>query len=377
MRLESTRFIAESYFDFYNEHGTSTATSKKLFSKLPGRPSSNSQLAALLSRPPTVLPEHEDAIKKVHKTISEHLFPQWLLQLDANTNLALYGYGSKTEILKDFISAATLDGRHVFRLQCFKKEDSFTSLLQTVVQILGSSKHVTQATVRRLPELASIILALPQQILLVIEMADAPSMRNAETCKTLAMLACSDHIRLILTFEHMNSLLLTSERHWSTMNLAWHDCTTLRPYSEELTTLLTDRRSTVDEATRWQGAQFVLASLTKTGRSVFKVLAEHQLGADSCQPPSPTSTRRKSPESEGDSDEDDDHEVTANGMSVVGWYQRCQEQFLVSNEIAFRTQLTEFVDHELVRSVDDAGQNGSEFFIPFSKSQIESLLVDL
>lgn len=376
MRLESARFIAESYFEFYNEHGASVATSKKLFSKLPGRPN-NPQLASLLNSPPVLAPEHDRAVRQIHATIFQHLVPQWLLQLEAGSNLALYGYGSKATLLDDFVVAGVQDGWFVFRLRCYKREDSFIRLLQTIIQELGGPTRAAAATSRRLSELTDTVCALSHRMVLVIEMADAPSMRNGETYRALAALAAgADNIRLVLTFEHMNSLLLANDKRWSSLSLAWHDATTLRPYTEELSILLMlDQKSMMmDGETRREGARFVLASLTKTGRSVFRVLAEHQLGGGSSVSAPPL---RRIPDSEDELEEEDYESPGAKGMSVVAWYQKCQEQFLVSNEIAFRTQLTELVDHELIRAVDDSGQNGSEFFIPFERAHIEALLADL
>jgi origin recognition complex subunit 2 len=358
MRLETARFIAESYFDFQGENTTlGVGTSKRLFSKHPHKPSANALTSTLLTAP-----EVNNETSELHARISKELFPQWRLQMEAGCNLALIGYGSKTKLLDDFI--AFLDTWHVFRLRAYSKNASLLSLLNVIIDQLfegGEGKGR-----RRLVDAATFIKNHCQSsLVLVIEMADAPCMRMAEVWRSLVILAESPNIRIIATFEHVNSLILNSSQLWPRMNFIWHDATTMRPYSAELATVLMTRGPGGDIDSKWKGAQFVLSSLTLTGRAVYRVLAEYQLQSSN------TLTRQNMDSDDDEGEEDEISEVV--GLSLVAWYQQCQEQFIVSNEIAFRTQLTEFLDHELVKSVDGSGHNGSEFYIPFDRSQIEAL----
>lgn len=351
MRLEASRFVAESYFEFQSDNAVNNVgTSKKLFSRHASKPSAANLTTYLSKRPSTAM---DDNIERLNEWIKQNLFPQWHMQLLGGYNLALLGYGSKKALLQDFVESF-LGDRHVFRLAAYSKNASYLSLLHSVAEnILGAEKSS-----RRLDELTDQICdSLSANIVLVIEMADAPCMRNTEIWNSLVKLTSLSGVRIIFTAEHVNAMLLNTEEIWSSLNLAWHDATTMVPYSEELLCIMNSRKGSIDGESKWKGAQFVLTSLTSTARNVFKVLAEHQL-TQSTQP----------------SADSDDEEVDQRGMGVVMWYQHCQERFLVSNELAFRTQLTEFVDHELIRSVDDSGQNGTEFYIPFVRPQIEELL---
>lgn len=392
MKLEASRFIAASYFDFCTEGAKngSIGTSKKLFSKYPGRPSASQLAAAILQAPvrgaadeaggegPRIAPITADAIFRTH------LMPQWRLQLMGGSNLALYGYGSKTHLLSAFIQGYAQPW-HVFRMRGYERGASLVDLLATALQVFDPASGRSG---RRLGELSQrLVQAVKEPVLLVIEMADAPSLRSPEVWKCLGYLASSAPglIRLLLTFEHVNCLLLAEGLTWARLSLLWHDATTLLPYSAELGPLLAGGVSAADEKNRWRGAHFVLSSLTRTARAVFRVLAEHQLQVakegvsqeDTCSP------MQVDPDDDDDDDYDDEVDDKEEGrgdggkggLSVVAWYQKCQEQFLVSNEIAFRTQLTEFVDHELARAVDEAaGQNGTEFYIPLSAAHIQKLL---
>ncbi|PJF19516.1 hypothetical protein PSACC_00660 [Paramicrosporidium saccamoebae] len=351
MRLEASRFLAESYFEFQSDNAVNNVgTSKKLFSKHASKPSATSLAAYLAKRPSTAM---DDSIEKLNEWVKQNLFPQWHMQLLGGYNLALLGYGSKKLLLHDF-TETFLGDRHVFRLEAYSKNASYLSLLHYIAENLLKMERVS----RRLDELTDQICdSLSSSIVLVIEMADAPCMRSVEVWSSLARLASLPSVQLILTVEHVNAMLLNTEDIWSSLHLAWHDATTMVPYSEELLCTMNSRKGSTDGESKWKGAQFVLTSLTNTARNVFKVLAEHQL-AQSNRPAA----------------DSDDEEVDQRGMGVVTWFQNCQERFLVSNELAFRTQLTEFVDHELIRSVDDSGQNGTEFYIPFERLQIEELL---
>lgn len=419
MKLEASRFIAASYFDFGTErakHG-SIGTSKKLFSKYPGRPSA-SQLASALLQAPTSLRDpltaaengaggvkSRAALIATDDMFRTKLMSQWRMQLMAGSNLALYGYGSKALLLSLFIQEHAQPW-HVFRMRGYERGASLADLLTAALQVFDPAPGRTSSSGRRLGELSRRLVQMAKEpVLLVIEMADAPALRSPEVWKCLGRLASSSPglIRLLLTFEHVNCLLLAEGPAWARLNLIWHDATTLLPYSAELAPLLAGGVGAADEESRWRGAHFVLSSLTKTARAVFRVLAEHQLrldkGSNSNNDDSPMQldagddendhtivSDRDDDDDDDDNDDDDEDEGGGNeeerrgsrikgGLSVVAWYQKCQEQFLVSNEIAFRTQLTEFVDHELVRAVDEAaGQNGTEFYISLSAAHIQKLL---
>lgn len=368
--MEASRFIAESYFDFITDCAVTNnvGTSKKLFSKYPGRPSP-SQLASFLHQRPQL----SEKMVKLQMDMEKHLFPQWQLQLETGLNLALYGYGSKT-LLLDAFTAHFMTGYHVFRYRAYSKGETFGDLLKSIVRTLAFDG---QQPLQKVKDLLQQVLRLDVPILIVIEMADAPGMRSAELFRTLTRLIERDNIHLLLTFEHLNSLLLAEEAVWEALRLIWHDATTMVPYSLELSTVVSLNGTSSEADSKWQGAKFVLASLTKTARDVFRVIALHQLNQDLLSPSSQARRPAADPNGadSGDDDDDDDEEDghVPKGISLVAWYQQCQEQFLVSNEIAFRTQLTEFLDHELVRSVDDLGQNGTEFYIPFDSSQIQQL----
>jgi origin recognition complex subunit 2 len=61
-------------------------------------------------------------------------------------------------------------------------------------------------------------------------------------------------------------------------------------------------------------------------------------------------------------------------MAFRELYRECRERFLVSTDLALRSQLTEFFDHQLVRN--KRGYDGSEMLhIPIPNAALEEFQV--
>lgn len=383
MRLEASRFIAESYFEFQSDKTVNAVgTSKKSFSKYAGRPSSKQFLDYLKDESTSSASNYQQKdIEELHERIKNTLFVQWESLLNTGINLALYGYGSKTKLFDDF-GKYLQESFHILRMKAYESLANFSFLLQELLKnVYSIQERPTRDPVLLAKRIRQEQAKTLVPTILIIEMADAPCMRSIDIWKALAELVEPFlGIHLIFSFEHANSRLLTDEIIWKRLKLAWIDATTMRPYGLELLTLNPKGQSAVDLQTRYQGAQFVLASLTQTARSVYRILAEHQQNqmnnqsrVNNCK----DNGNDKDDEDDGDDGDDDDELESSQrkmSLSIASWYQQCQEQFIVSNELAFRTQLTEFIDHELIKAVDELGQNGNEFFIPFQRKEIALLL---
>lgn len=310
------------------------------------------------------------------------LFPQWIQQLRLGINLALYGYGSKGPLLSRLVPVLQSEAYHVFWVKTFDTSTSAgtsggaSNLLNTVQTMLRSIFPDSDRQGKNVREAIDILSAHLRReadikIALLVEMVDAPGWRSGDTWTGLGRLAKSQNIRLLFTFEHVNAALLGDDRFWAALSLAWHNVTSLRSYGSELSALQGTSSQGVDgSVSKLQGAKFVLASLTQTARSVYRVLLEYQMGVAGDRVEE-ASDEEENPS--GDAEEYADGCGDVVGLSLVAWYQRCQEQFLVSNEIAFRTQLAEFIDHELVRATDGLGQHGNFFVVPFEGAHLEEL----
>lgn len=91
----------------------------------------------------------------------------------------------------------------------------------------------------------------------------------------------------------------------------------------------------------------VFLSLTQNSRGIFLIIVRNQLN------------------NKGNS--------AFQGMSFKELYSRCREDFLVSSDVALRSQLTEFIDHQLVkmRRTADGIEN---LLIPLDGALLEQFL---
>ena len=129
-------------------------------------------------------------------------------------------------------------------------------------------------------------------------------------------------------------------------NWLWHHVPTFAPYKVEgvFFPLVLAQGSTAQTA---KTAAIVLQSLTPNAQNVFKILADYQLSHP---------------------DED--------GMPTEDLYSASRERFFVSSQVTLNSHLTEFKDHELVKTKRNS--DGQECLnIPLSSDALRQLLLDL
>jgi origin recognition complex subunit 2 len=91
----------------------------------------------------------------------------------------------------------------------------------------------------------------------------------------------------------------------------------------------------------------VLRTLVQNARKVFRVLADAQLD-----------------------------DPAAGGVPFPALLRMCRERFLVSNEAGLRAHLTEFRDHELVRT-RPAADGGEALLIPLAAEPLRRVLAEM
>ncbi|MBA0654964.1 hypothetical protein Goklo_021864, partial [Gossypium klotzschianum] len=234
-------------------------------------------------------------------------------------------------------------------------------------------------------------------ICVVVNNIDGPGLRDTETQQYLARLASCSYIRVVASIDHVNAplcklgievdnilefqLLISVfflagcalgvinsllERNaeiisivehfmfslWdkkmvhAQFNWYWYHVPTFAPYKVEglfLPLILAHGSSKQSAKT----ALIVLQSLTPNAQSVFRILAEYQL-----------------------SHPDDE------GMAIDNLYSISRERFLVSSQVTLNAHLTEFKDHELVKTKRHSdGQDC--LYIPLTKEGLEKLLSEI
>lgn len=155
-------------------------------------------------------------------------------------------------------------------------------------------------------------------------------------------------------------------------NWCWYHVPTFAPYKVEgVFSPLILASGTAAQTTKT--ALVVLQSLTPNAQSVFKILAEYQLANE---------------KEEGQYSTCYVHKFLTFwisymavyflllGMPINTLYTKCRERFLVSSQVTLNSHLTEFRDHELVKTRRHSdGQDC--LYIPLSSEALEKLLPEL
>lgn len=126
-----------------------------------------------------------------------------------------------------------------------------------------------------------------------------------------------------------------------------------------------------------EGVRWVLKSLPENARGLYRILiAEILASADD---------GGENEDAANDEDEPDEVRNTrgkrgngeeSSGVDYRVLYQKAVEEFLCSSEMAFRTLLKEFHDHQMVVSRRD-GVGGEMLGVPLRREEMEGVLEDL
>ncbi|KAH7285552.1 hypothetical protein KP509_33G033200 [Ceratopteris richardii] len=268
----------------------------------------------------------------------------------------MYGFGSKRSLLESFASSTLIDGT-VIVVNGYLPAINMKSVVFTIADSLWEQKKSVLKSAKAAGERPLVTHSIDELIAfldddndespfvyIIVHNIDGPGLRDPDTQQVLANLAAANNVRFIASMDHVNTPLLWDKRMASTkFNWCWHNTPTYVPYTVEamhLPLILVSSGS----AKNARSALLVLQSLTPNAQSVFRTLADYQLS----------------------------HSEEL-GLSVHKLYTLCRERFLVSSELTLRSHLTEFKDHELVRS--RRGPDGQDcLFIPLPSDTITRLL---
>ncbi|KAI4135027.1 MAG: hypothetical protein LQ347_001031 [Umbilicaria vellea] len=316
-------------------------------------------------------------------------FPQWLFELSQSFNICLYGWGSKRHLVNAFAS-------YLYRQYPDSPApkilvvNGYTSTItpRTVLSTVASAFFDTLAG--KLPsaptEIVDAILTHvqnqppPQPLYILLNSLDATPLRRSQGL--LARLASSPHIHLLATCDTPNFPLLWDSAQRELFSWAFHDTTTFQTFDgAEIMSVVDDVNELLGRTGRTvkgkEGVGFVLRSLPENARNLYRVLvAEVLAGLDE---------GIGGGEDAGVSDEEDDggeHGTRRMPLSEGGaveyrvLYQKAVEEFICSSEMAFRTLLKEFHDHQMIVSRKDG--IGTEMLgVPFRREEMEAILEDL
>ncbi|KAJ0296297.1 hypothetical protein COL5a_000499 [Colletotrichum fioriniae] len=307
------------------------------------------------------------------ESLHESSFPQWRFELAQGFSLCLYGQGSKRSLVAklaahlyaaDPEAPIVVVNGHVRSLTAREVFSTVAAALDPALKLPAQTTAMVQALSSALTSRSTSASQNRKPITILLHSIDAHPLRKQATQQLLSQLASLPHIRLVATADTPSFPLLWDAAQRTSFNFLFHDATTLQPLQDveldpvdEVHELLgrKDRRVNGKD-----GVVFVLRSLPENAKKLFELLVIEVLSAM-----------------------DDDgggggqqYGAENPGVEYRMVYNKAVEDFICSSEMAFRTLLKEFHDHQIIESRKDA--LGTELLsIPFRREELEAILEDL
>lgn len=285
----------------------------------------------------------QDPVDKLNEDYESKYFPQWMDLLSAGFNVLLHGVGSKKQLLEKFCAAhlknhyylSILGYHHDFNIKAL-----FKSIISDVLELQEKFKTIEE-------QINAINLHLREPLYLVIHNIDGNCLRDSSVQNCLAELAASPNIHIIATVDHINSPMLWDQTQYTMFKWIHFELHTLMAYNDEI---MFENSLMLGQAGNVQLSSLihVLKSLTPNAKNIFYIMAQHVLNPDN----------------------------TKKNIAFTKLYHECREKFYVSNELTLRAQLTEFIDHKLIKLRAEA--NGQEaIYVMVDDKNLKLYLEDL
>ncbi|KAI1762796.1 ORC2-domain-containing protein [Hypoxylon sp. FL1150] len=314
----------------------------------------------------SILREYQDPHKEdieFLESIHVESFPQWTFELSQGFSVCLYGYGSKRALLHRFAihiydKYADHVANKIVIINGYVRSSSLREILSIVASAVSPAHKVpTGNPSAMLDSVKALLLAHEVTVTVILNSVDALPLRKSTIQSALAQLAAHPHIRLICSADTPDFPLLWDSSLRSSYNFVFHDCTTFAPFTAELE-VVDDVHELLGRKARRvggkEGVTYVLRSLPENAKSLFRLLVGEVLAVMD--------------ESTGDGENP--------GVEYRMLYNKAVEEFICSSEMAFRTLLKEFHDHQMITSRKDV--LGTELLsVPFQKEELEAILEDL
>ncbi|XP_044761299.1 origin recognition complex subunit 2 isoform X2 [Coccinella septempunctata] len=340
-REKNYKIHIDDYFS--NQATKKIVTSDYTLDKLETPRLSQDQLTNLLKNM-KLSKNHFTAINQLQEQ-NKTMFTKWLYLLHENFNILIYGLGSKRRILTEFQEEFLTD-YPVIVVNGFFPSLSIKDILDGIISDLLQLKRNPANVYECCDIIEKEFGYLDTHLYLIVHNIDGEVLRNSKTQNVLARLACIDNIHLIASTDHINGPLMWDHSKLDKFNYTWWDMTSFLPYIEET--------SFESSMMIQKGGEFALSSLrnvflslTKNSRGIYLLMVKHQLKNSKNQ--------------------------LYQGFAFKDLYSSCRETFLVSSDLALRAQLTEFIDHKMVK-IKRSADGVENLVIPISNALLEKFL---
>lgn len=281
-------------------------------------------------------------------SLYKQLWGEWAAQMHAGFNLLFFGFGSKKQHIEAFVHTFFAHA-HIFVFNGYAAPngggdlDQFAEMIET---------HLGNAAAKTL----AIVVVHNVEGDLCRTHAEG-SMFSTLNQRLQRATRYQTQFRYVFTFDHVSTFATIGDFHGASVDGGasfWpsfisHTIHTFTPYACE--TALENTLLCKTQTLNVRGIKHVLASVTPNARALFMMLATAQVD------------ERKA------------------GLTLSTLFAKGKEEFLFSNEIAFRTMLTEFLDHKIfvkTRTKGSSDATAAEMLsIPLTRADLEKLVEDL
>ncbi|KAL2715122.1 origin recognition complex subunit 2 [Vespula squamosa] len=330
--------------EYFENQSQKVVTSNHTLARLRNSRFSRDKLQKLLANQNHITKEHKQLIYSLTKDYYE-FFSMWYFIMEEGYTLLLHGLGSKRNLINDFHNQFISD-HPTLVIDGFFPSLTIKDILDgIIIDILGLS--VPTGITECIELISKILKKNPKdRLYLLIHNIDGIMLRSNKAQDVLSTLAKISNLCIMASIDHINAPLLWDHMKHSKYNFYWWDATTLLPYEAETayeSSLLIQHSG----ALVLSSLQNVFLSLTSNARAIYKLLIQYQL--------------------------DNSDSSDFSGMAFKDLYRISREGFLVSTDLALRAQLTEFIDHKLVRT--KRNKDGTEcLIIPLNNNLLKQFL---
>lgn len=214
-------------------------------------------------------------------------FEKWNRVLEHRLNLCLFGMGSKTRVVEEFLKRYQTD---VIQLRIkgyhssVKVDNILMKMLQVlelfsgqdlkakVVQLLGFKRHQNAQTIDLLVKLLNNLEQFNLSLLIIFLDIDGKNFREIESHKLLSKVFDHKAVRLLATFSNMNFMYLLNQDVIQSYNFCYLPVHTFEPNEAEL---VADEmcwfNTKMSKGT--DSIKAIYGALTETQREILKLLA--------------------------------------------------------------------------------------------------------
>ncbi|KAI9297030.1 ORC2-domain-containing protein [Neoconidiobolus thromboides FSU 785] len=313
------------------------------------------------------------------KQYHQKYYSQYKFCLNSNFNLLFYGYGSKRETILDFAKKCLItDDSIVLVINGYFPNITLKTILTLICKKLRAKCLISKPieTVQFIKE------ALEKKddiskLYLIVHNIDGENLRSKVIQNIFMSLSQLEKISLICTIDHIRATLLWDNVSMTKFNFLSQEMTTFIPYKVETsfeTSPLIPTSLIVNGQITLRGVTQVLASVNAKAKGIFKILVNEQLKEDiEYNKPATVGdnelifNKKNQLTNKGRSKGDD-----SLGISDQQFFNLCRKRFLASTFKAWQSQLTEFLDHGVIKEVKT--KSGEKYFIPMDKNALMAVL---